>query len=73
MEHPRSDIRAGADDHRLALLARRADRPEGLAAELGDGAIAIQAHVADRDSLLAAAERVQTDSAARTSSSTTPL
>jgi NADP-dependent 3-hydroxy acid dehydrogenase YdfG len=50
-----------ADGHRLALLARRADRVQALADELGDGAIAIEADVTDRDSLLAAAERVQTE------------
>ena len=48
-----------ADGHRLALLARRANRLQALAAELGDGAIAIEADVTDRDSLVAAAERVQ--------------
>jgi NADP-dependent 3-hydroxy acid dehydrogenase YdfG len=48
-----------AGGHRLALLARRADRIQALAAELGDGAIAIEADVTDRDSILAAAERVQ--------------
>ena len=52
--------RALADDgYRVALLARRLDRIESLAAELGDGAIAIQADVTDRGSLLAAATRVQ--------------
>jgi NADP-dependent 3-hydroxy acid dehydrogenase YdfG len=50
-----------ADGHRLALLARRADRVEALADELGNGAIAIEADVTDRDSLLAAAERVQNE------------
>jgi len=44
--------------HRLALLARRADRIEALAAELDHGSIAIAADVTDRDSLLAAAARV---------------
>jgi NADP-dependent 3-hydroxy acid dehydrogenase YdfG len=47
-----------ADGHRLALLARRAERVEALAGELGDGAIAIEADVTDRDSVVAAAERV---------------
>jgi NADP-dependent 3-hydroxy acid dehydrogenase YdfG len=50
-----------ANGHRLALLARRADRIQALAAELGDGAIAIEADVTDRDSVVAAAERVQSD------------
>jgi NADP-dependent 3-hydroxy acid dehydrogenase YdfG len=48
-----------ADGHRLALLARRANRIQALAAELGDDAIAIEADVTDRDSIVAAAERVQ--------------
>ena len=48
-----------ADGHRVALLARRLDRIQALAEELGDGAIAIRADVTDRDSLLAAAQRVQ--------------
>jgi len=48
-----------ADGHRVALLARRADRIQALAEELGDGALAIQADVTDRDALLAAAQRVQ--------------
>lgn len=48
-----------ADGYRVALLARRADRVEALAGELGDAAVAIQADVTDRDSLLAAARRVQ--------------
>jgi NADP-dependent 3-hydroxy acid dehydrogenase YdfG len=47
-----------ADGHRLALLARRADRIQALAAELGNGALAIEADVTDRDSLVAAAQRV---------------
>src|ERR1700759_467796 len=45
------------DGYRLALLARRADRVEALASAL-PGAIAIVADVPDRDSLLAAAARV---------------
>jgi NADP-dependent 3-hydroxy acid dehydrogenase YdfG len=47
-----------ADGYRVALLARRADRTQALADELG-GAIAIQADVTDRDSLVAAAKRVR--------------
>jgi len=44
---------------RVALLARRIDRIQGVAEELGNGAIAIEADVTDRDSLVAAATRVQ--------------
>jgi NADP-dependent 3-hydroxy acid dehydrogenase YdfG len=47
--------------YRVVLLARRADRINELAAELGDNAFAIEADVTDRDSLIAAAERVQTE------------
>ncbi|HEY0279937.1 MAG TPA: SDR family oxidoreductase [Solirubrobacterales bacterium] len=47
------------DGYRLALLARRSDRIEKLADELGDGAIAITADVTDRGSLLAARGRVE--------------
>ena len=50
-----------ADGHRLALLARRVDRVEALAEELGGGALAVQADVTDRDSIVAAAERVQSE------------
>jgi NADP-dependent 3-hydroxy acid dehydrogenase YdfG len=50
-----------ADGHRVALLARRVDRIQALAAELGENAIAIEADVSDRGSLLAAAERVQSE------------
>jgi NADP-dependent 3-hydroxy acid dehydrogenase YdfG len=48
-----------ADGHRVALLARRAGRIEALADELGAGAIAIEADVTDRDSVVAGAERVK--------------
>jgi NADP-dependent 3-hydroxy acid dehydrogenase YdfG len=47
-----------AEGHRIALLARRRDRIEALAEELGDGALAIEADVTDRDSVLAAEQRV---------------
>jgi NADP-dependent 3-hydroxy acid dehydrogenase YdfG len=47
------------DGHQLALLARRADRIQALADEIGEGAIAIEADVTDCDSLVAAARRVQ--------------
>jgi NADP-dependent 3-hydroxy acid dehydrogenase YdfG len=50
-----------ADGHRVALLARRMDRVEALANELGERAVAIQADVTDRDSILAAAQRVQAE------------
>jgi NADP-dependent 3-hydroxy acid dehydrogenase YdfG len=50
-----------ATGRRLALLARRADRIEALATELGNGAIAITADVTDRDALVAAAERVKSE------------
>lgn len=50
-----------ADGHRLALLARRADRVEKLAEELDNGALAIEADVTDRDSIVAAAKRVQSE------------
>jgi NADP-dependent 3-hydroxy acid dehydrogenase YdfG len=48
-----------ADGHRIALLARRADRLQALADEIGAGALAIAADVTDRDSLVAAAQRVR--------------
>src|SRR4051812_33933466 len=50
-----------ADGYRLALLARRADRVQALATELANGAVAIEADVTDRDSIVAAAERVQSE------------
>ncbi len=50
-----------ADGHRVALLARRLDRIRALADELGDGAVAIEADVTDRDSIVAASQCVQDD------------
>src|ERR1700689_3785577 len=41
--------------------ARRPDRIQALAAELGGGTIAIEADVTDRDSIVAAAGRVQSE------------
>ena len=61
-----------ARDHRLALLARRSERIQALAAELDNGTIAITADVTDRDSIAAAARRVGTSWVAPTFSSTTP-
>ena len=46
---------------RVVLLARRADRIQALADELGNGAIPIQADVTDRNSLVAAADRVRSE------------
>jgi NADP-dependent 3-hydroxy acid dehydrogenase YdfG len=50
-----------AAGHRVALLARRAERIDALAAALGHGAIAIAADVTDRESMVAAADRVTHD------------
>jgi NADP-dependent 3-hydroxy acid dehydrogenase YdfG len=47
-----------AGGYRVALLARRLDRITALADELGNGSIAIQADVTDRDSLASAAGQV---------------
>jgi NADP-dependent 3-hydroxy acid dehydrogenase YdfG len=44
---------------KVALLARRAERIDAIAAELGDGAIAVAADVTDRDGLVEAAARVR--------------
>ena len=48
-----------ADGYRVALLARRLDRITALADELGNGSIAIEADVTDRDSIVGAADRVR--------------
>ena len=50
-----------ASGYRLALLARRADRIKALADELGNGSIAIQADVTDRESIVRAAGRVKAE------------
>ena len=49
------------DGLKVALLARRADRIDALAAELGDAALAIAADVTDREAVVAAAERVRAE------------
>ncbi len=48
-----------ADGYRVSLLARRLDRIITLADELGNGSTAIEADVTDRDSIVAAADRVR--------------
>jgi NADP-dependent 3-hydroxy acid dehydrogenase YdfG len=50
-----------ANGYRVALLSRRVDRIDALAAELGAGAIAVEADVTDRDALADAAERVRNE------------
>jgi NADP-dependent 3-hydroxy acid dehydrogenase YdfG len=47
------------EGYRVALLGRRLDRISALADELQNGAIAIQADVTDRASIVAAADRVR--------------
>jgi NADP-dependent 3-hydroxy acid dehydrogenase YdfG len=48
-----------ADGHRVALLARRTDRIQTLATELGEDALAIEADVTDRGSIVNAAQQVK--------------
>jgi NADP-dependent 3-hydroxy acid dehydrogenase YdfG len=50
-----------ADGHRVALLARRVDRIQKLSEDIGESAVAIEADVTERDSIAAAADRVQED------------
>ena len=50
-----------AGGYRVALLARRLDRIQALADEFGDGALAIEADVTDRGSILTAAQRVENE------------
>jgi NADP-dependent 3-hydroxy acid dehydrogenase YdfG len=47
------------DGYRVALLARRVDRISALTKELDGSSIAIDADVTDRDSIVAAANRVR--------------
>src|SRR5580700_5991778 len=47
------------DGYRVALLARRLDRITTLADDLGNGSIAIEADVTDRESIVAAADHVR--------------
>ena len=49
-----------AHGYRLVLLARRVERLEALACELGNGAVAIAADVTNRDAMVAAAEQTST-------------
>jgi NADP-dependent 3-hydroxy acid dehydrogenase YdfG len=49
-----------AHGYRLVLLARRVERLEALASELGNGAVAIAADVTNRDAMVAAAEQTST-------------
>lgn len=50
-----------AQGYKAALIGRRLDRLSSLAKELGSGTIAIRADVTDRDSIVAAADRVQSE------------
>jgi NADP-dependent 3-hydroxy acid dehydrogenase YdfG len=48
-----------SEGYRVALLGRRLERITALAEELSNGAIAIQANVTDRESIVAAATRIE--------------
>ena len=61
-----------ASGFRLALLARRADRIQALASELGHGAIAIPADVTDQGLWWRRPNGSEPSSAGRTFWSTTP-
>jgi NADP-dependent 3-hydroxy acid dehydrogenase YdfG len=50
-----------AQGYRLALLARRVERMEELAGELGETAVAIAADVTNRDTVVAAADQIKHD------------
>jgi NADP-dependent 3-hydroxy acid dehydrogenase YdfG len=50
-----------AHGYQLALLARRIERLENLAGELGETAVAIAADVTNRDTVVAAADQVKHD------------
>lgn len=50
-----------SEGYRVALLGRRLERIDAIAADLGEGALAIQADVTDRASIVAAAERVKNE------------
>jgi NADP-dependent 3-hydroxy acid dehydrogenase YdfG len=49
-----------ADGRRVALLARRVDRIQAVADEIGNGAVAIQCDGTDRDSLTSSARAAAT-------------
>lgn len=57
-----------ASGFRLALLARRIDRIQSLASELGNGVLAVGADVTDRDSLVRRQTGSRLSSAVPTSS-----
>lgn len=50
-----------AAGYRVALLARRLDRLQALASELGPGTLAVEADVTSRDDLVEAARRVRAE------------